>query len=139
MIGYEKSVRMSIRAFHLKKLVLAAAAYCFMTVPGQAQEESPAGYMAYFIALYTLGPAWDKNKPAHEQEYFSEHSAHLLALRKEKKIRLGARYAETGMIVLRARSEAEAREWLEPDPAVRNKLFRLEVFEMSPFYKGCLD
>ena len=104
-----------------------------------AQENHSLYSIKQFIVLYTLGKNWDASKPAGEQAYFSEHSAHLAKLRKEKKIRIGARYGDTGMIVLRAGTEEEARGWVEADPAIQNKLFKVELFEMSPFYHGCID
>jgi uncharacterized protein YciI len=105
--------------------------------PWVSQDTSAAANMP-FIAIYTLGPAWQSGKPAHEQAYFKEHSANLQKLRAEKKILLGARYSDKGMIILSATDEKEARARLESDPMVANKVFNLELYPFHPFYKGCL-
>ena len=104
-----------------------------------APDTTPAAPLPYFIAIFSLGPAWQKDKPAHEQLYFKEHSANLRKWRDDKKIVLGARYSDKGMIVLSAHNEAEARAWLENDPMVVNKLFNLELYPFTPFYLGCLE
>jgi len=92
-----------------------------------------------FIAIFSLGPVWKTDKPAHEQAYFNEHSENLKKLRAEKKIMLGARYSDKGMIILSAADEKEARAMLENDPMVVNKVFNLELYPFSPFYKGCIQ
>jgi uncharacterized protein YciI len=86
-----------------------------------------------------LGAQWQADKAAHEQPFFKEHSANLQRLRQEKKIVLGARYADKGMLIFAARDEAQARSWLENDPMVVNKLFELEVHPFNPFYFGCIE
>jgi hypothetical protein len=106
---------------------------------GLAQNGHTQYDFKYYAVFYTLGKGWDHNKPAGEQEYFKEHSVHLSALRKERRITLGARYSDTGLVVFRAGTEEEVRGWVEADPAIQNKLFKVEVFEMSPFYSGCLE
>lgn len=92
-----------------------------------------------FIAIFSLGPAWQKDKPAHEQAHFKEHSANLQRLRAEKKILLGARYADKGMIILSAADEPEARAWLESDPMVVNSVFTLALHPFQPFYYGSIE
>jgi uncharacterized protein YciI len=92
-----------------------------------------------FIAIFSLGPNWQIDKPAHEQAYFKEHSANLKKWRAEKKIVLGARYSDKGMIIISAADEKEARSRLEHDPMVMNKIFNLELYPFSPFYKGCIQ
>jgi len=92
-----------------------------------------------FIAIFSLGPVWKTDKPAHEQAYFKEHSENLKKLRSGEKILLGARYADKGMIILSAADEKEARAMLENDPMVVNKVFNLELYPFSPFYKGCIQ
>lgn len=51
-----------------------------------------------FVVLYTTGAHWDEEKPAQDQAYFKEHSAHLSALRKSKRITIGGRYGATGRL-----------------------------------------
>ena len=70
---------------------------------------SQANKTETFAILYTTGEAWDTTKQFHEQKFFAEHSAHLGALRKEKRITLGGRYSDTGLILLKAKDEKEAK------------------------------
>jgi uncharacterized protein YciI len=104
-----------------------------------ALQDSAAAKKMLFIAIFSLGPSWQADKPAHEQAYFKEHSANLKKLRAEKKILVGARYSDKGMIIIAAANEQEARALLEPDPMVANKVFNLELHQFNPFYKGCVD
>src|SRR5690606_37905586 len=92
-----------------------------------------------FIVLYTLGEQWDNTKPPNEQLHFSEHSSFLSGFRTDKKILLGARYSNTGMIVLLASDEEAANSLIRSDPAVQHHLFAVEIFPFSPFYNGCIE
>jgi uncharacterized protein YciI len=104
-----------------------------------AQDHSnPAATTGYYIAFYTPGSAWSKSKPANEQKYFTEHSNHLNELRRKNKIDIGGRYSNNMLLLLRAKSEAEARSLVEDDPAVKTKLFKVEVHPFNPFYNGCV-
>lgn len=89
-----------------------------------------------FLVVFSLGPAWDKAKPPPEQPAFREHGANLKRLRDGQRIAMGARYADKGMIVLRAASEAEARAEIEADPGVKAGTFTFELNEMRVFYPG---
>jgi uncharacterized protein YciI len=104
-----------------------------------AQEHSnPASSDKYYIAFYTPASAWNKSKPANEQEHFNEHSAHLSGLRKAGKIDIGGRYSNTALILVKAKSAEEAESLLQNDPAIRNELFEVEIFSFTPFYNGCV-
>lgn len=92
-----------------------------------------------FIILYTVGDSWDTTKQFHEQKYFAEHSSHLSGLRKEKKITIGGRYSDTGMILLKAKNEIEAHELINKDVSVQNKLFKAQIFSFDAFYSGCIE
>ena|SRR5687767_10777295 len=92
----------------------------------------------YFVVLYTVGEAWDTTKQFYEQKHFDDHSNFLSKLRKEKLIPMGARYSDTGMIILKAKTEKEAWQIMEGDNSVKNKLFKFELYEMDVFYEGCI-
>ena len=104
-----------------------------------ALQDTSVAKKLLFIAIYSLGPAWKTEKPAHEQAYFNEHSENLKKWRAEKRIVLGARYSDKGMIIISAADEKDARSMLEHDPMVANKVFNLELYPFSPFYKGCIQ
>ena len=56
----------------------------------------------YFIAIFSRGTAWEDAKPANEQIGFKEHSENLRRLRAEKRIAIGARYGDKGMVIVEA-------------------------------------
>ena len=89
-----------------------------------------------FLVVFSLGPAWVAGKPPPEQTGFREHGANLRRLREAERIAMGARYADKGMIVLRAASEAAARAELEADPGVVAGIFTFDVNELRVFYPG---
>lgn len=93
---------------------------------------------SYFVVLYTIGETWDTTRQYHEQKYFEDHSNYLSSLRKNKEIVMGARYSDTGMIIIEAKDEIEAKAIVNKDEAVKNKLFKAEVFLFEPFYSGCI-
>jgi uncharacterized protein YciI len=121
------------------KLILFLFAMAAFATSVFAQEHSdPAAKTGYFIAFYTPGSAWSKGKPANEQKNFTEHSTHLSELRQKNKIDIGGRYENSMMLIVRAKSEEEAKSFLEDDPAVKNKLFKIEVHAFNPFFNGCV-
>ena len=103
-----------------------------------SQDTAKADY-DYFIVLYTIGDNWDTTKQAYEQPYFKEHSTYLSELRKAKKIEVGGRYGDTGMILFKARDEEEVRASVTDDIAIKNDLFKVEIFRFDPFYNGCVE
>jgi len=104
-----------------------------------AQDTNKQDQFEYFIAIYTIGDNWDTTKQAYEQPYFSEHSTHLAELKKANKISVGARYSDKGMLVLKVKDEAEAKRLVTNDTAIKNKLFKVEVHPLYPFYGGCIE
>jgi hypothetical protein len=104
---------------------------------------SPSGQAApakqYFIAIFSKGPAWDEAKPANEQVGFKEHNENLRRLRSEKKISIGGRYGDKGMVIVEAPNESEARSLFAPDLMVEKKTFTLELNQFRPFYKGAIE
>jgi hypothetical protein len=91
-----------------------------------------------FLVVFSVGPGWISGKPPGEQAGFREHGSNLKRLRDAGRIVLGARYADKGMIVLRAESETAARTELEADPGVRAGIFTFELNELRVFYDGYL-
>jgi hypothetical protein len=101
-----------------------------------SQEPAPK---QYFIAIFSRGPAWDDSKPANEQVGFKEHGENLRRLRTEKRIPIGGRYGEKGMVIIEAKNEDEARSLFASDVMVLKKTFALELHQFRPFYKGTIE
>ena len=106
------------------------------TLYSQDQAKSDA---QRFIVLYTIGESWDTTKTASGQLHFKEHSAHLARLRAAGTIELGARFGDTGMIIVRAKNKDEAHAIVSDDEAIRNRLFKTEIFSFHAFYTGCIE
>ena len=115
----------------LALLALALSAGCAPATPPPAAAPAPL-----YAAVFKTGPKWDPAKPANEQPFFREHSGNLAKLRAAGSIVMGARYADVGLIVVAAASEAEARRLFEADPSVSAGTFALEVHRFSVFYPG---
>jgi hypothetical protein len=123
------------------RTTLAAALLITTAAGAQAPAPAPAPAPAakpapLFAAIFRTGPKWDQAKPPGEQPFFREHSANLARLRQAGTIVMGARYADVGLIVVSAASEAEARKLFEGDPSVPNGTFQLDVHPFSVIYGG---
>lgn len=118
------------------KLIIASVIFCFLFANAKAQTQRTD---SLYIVTFTTGSAWDFSKKPHEQPYFKEHSMNLSTLRKEGIIKLGARYADKGIIVITASNLQAAKELIGADASVVNKLFTADVQKLSVFYEGCIN
>lgn len=91
-----------------------------------------------FAVEVRTGPKWDAAVKPQDQPYFREHSAHLKRLRDEGHLLVGARYADKGLLVLAAASEAEVRGWIDADPSMQHQTFAYELHLFRVFYAGCV-
>ena len=86
-----------------------------------------------------IHPRWDDAKPVNEQIRFKEHSDNLRRLRAEKKISIGSRYSDKGMVILEAANEVGTRSLFASDVMVEKKTFILQVNQFRPFHKGAIE
>lgn len=122
----------------------AATALLLVSALAQGQAaEPPPGPPPDPLNLYAVeirtGPAWDAARPPHEQAFFKEHSANLKRLRDAGQLVLGARYADKGLVIVQARSPAEARALIDADPAMRERVFVYELSDFNVFYGGAVQ
>jgi hypothetical protein len=89
-----------------------------------------------YAAIFKTGAKWDAAKAPNEQPLFREHSANLAKLRAAGTIVMGARYADVGLVVVTAGTEAEARKLFDADPSIAGGTFTLDVQRFSVFYPG---
>lgn len=68
-----------------------------------------------YMVTYTMGSLWDSSKSPGEQQFFKEHSGFMGKLRKDGITKLGARYADKGMIIISASSLKDAHEIILAD------------------------
>lgn len=91
-----------------------------------------------YAVEFRTGPAWVADKPPNAQAHFAEHSANLRRLRESGALRIGARYADKGLVVIEAVSLDAAREMVDADPSIAAGTFVYEIHEFSLFYEGTL-
>ena len=101
-----------------------------------AQAPAPAAPSPLYAAIFKTGPKWDAAKAPNEQAFFREHSANLAKLRAAGTIVMGARYADIGLVVVTATTEADARKLFEGDPSIAGGTFTIDVQRFSVFYPG---
>ncbi|MDP3073320.1 MAG: nuclear transport factor 2 family protein [Opitutaceae bacterium] len=89
-----------------------------------------------FAVTITTGPAWDAAKPAAEQAFFKEHSANLARLRAAGLSVIGGRFADKGLLLIRAADAAAVRAELTRDPSITAGVFQATVDEYRPFQHG---
>jgi hypothetical protein len=105
--------------------------------PTPKPESVPA--KQYFIAIFSKGSAWDDRKQPNDQIGFKEHSDNLRRLRSEKRIPIGGRYGDKGMVIVEAKNEDEARSLFATDLMLEKKTFTLELYSFRPFYRGAIE
>lgn len=126
----------------MKLSVILTIVLCSCLSLAQSADRPPqqtAQTKQYFIAIFSRGTAWEDAKPANEQIGFKEHSENLRRLRAEKKISIGGRYGDKGMVIVEATSEEDARSLFVSDVMVAKKTFTLELHQFRPFYKGSIE
>lgn len=91
-----------------------------------------------YAVEFRTGPAWVADKPPNAQAHFAEHSANLRRLREAGALRIGARYADKGLVVIEATSMDAARAMVDADPSIAAGTFVYEIHEFALFYEGSL-
>jgi uncharacterized protein YciI len=128
-------------AFRTRSLALVSgaiwllhSAYAQVQPPG-----APANELPLFAVEITVGSKWDSSKPAHEQQFFREHSSNLKRLRDSGALIMGGRYSDKGLVVLAAQDEAHARAMMDQDPSFKAEVFGYQVHAFSVFYGGTVS
>jgi hypothetical protein len=121
----------------LKQMKKAAWLFAVMFAAGAAYAQMPKDSL--YMVTYVTGPTWDHDKSPQDQAFFKEHSSRLSQLRKEGTIKFGARYGDKGIIVVMAANREKAKDLVNADQAVINKLFVADVQKLNIFYDGCLE
>lgn len=85
---------------------------------------------------FTTGPGWRAELAPGAQDGFGSHSRNLGRLRAEGRILVGGRFAEWGLMLVRAGSEAEVRRMLEPDSSLAAGTFRVVIAPWRTVYPG---
>ena len=118
--------------------MMLLALTCALAQASPAAPPAKASVNDTFAATFRTGPAWDPAKAPQDQAGFAAHSQNLRALRSERRLLLGGRYGELGLVVLRAASLDEAKALVDRDPSVKAGTFAVEVQPFYPFMPGCV-
>jgi uncharacterized protein len=103
---------------------------------GTAQQKEPDSRLIQFhMALLKKGPNWTGAQTPETQRILHQHLINVLALLDSGKAVAAGPFADdgdiAGIFILRAASPAEAKAWVDSDPAVKAGLF---VAEMHPWW-----
>ncbi|HEY0030645.1 MAG TPA: hypothetical protein VGC65_07800 [Bacteroidia bacterium] len=114
----------------LSNLLVFGFLFCSYKL-GSKTAESPTLY----IVEYSKGSKWDNGKDFDAQKYAKHHSAHLQNLRMQGVIQFGARYSDKGIVFIESESLEKARQMVDSDSAIINKMFAATVNELNVFYE----
>jgi uncharacterized protein YciI len=122
----------------LSVIVLACTvvdAGAFVAAPAPIADVQTAARL--FAVRFRPGAAWDAAKTPNQQTGFAAHSANLQRLRKEGSIALGGRFAEYGLIVIRAADDAAAKAMFAPDETLAAGVFVMQIDPWATIFDGC--
>ena len=119
----------------MSPLVLAG----LLALSGSAAPEPSPAPAKLFAVVFRTGPAWDAAKPPGEQTHFKDHSANIARLKAEGRLVVGGRFADVGLLLLRAATREEAQSLVDRDPSVAAGVFKAEVHPWSTFAAGCVE
>ena len=92
-----------------------------------------------FAVRFRPGSAWIDSKSASDQTGFAAHSANLQRLRREGSLVLGGRFADVGLIVVKAADPTAARVLFATDPTIGSDVFSIQIDPWSTIFAGCTD
>lgn len=95
----------------------------------KAQDKQPL-----FAVEITVGENWDTSLPPNEQAYFAEHSANIRKLSEDGSLRMGGRYGDKGLLILRAADQAAAQALLDADPSFAAGTFQYQLHPFRAFH-----
>jgi len=100
-----------------------------------AQQDNGHQLVQFQTAIMKKGPKWDSTKEQERHQIFQQHLANVLSLLDSGKAVITGPFGDdtdlAGIFILRASSTAEAKTWVDADPAVRAGLM---VPEMHPWW-----
>jgi uncharacterized protein YciI len=119
----------------MKTLILFAMVICVASPSLIAQKREEPGMIQFQMALLKKGPKWDRTAEQQRGQILQQHFANVMSLLDAGKAVLAGPMGDdtdlAGIFVLRASSAAEAKTWVDADPAVKAGLF---IAEMHPWW-----
>ena len=89
-----------------------------------------------FVVVYTPGSAWIQGKRVVEQPFFKDHARYMRQFFDDKRLLMGGPFLDNqgGLGILEVANEAQAREIIEQDPAVLEKVFQPTLHPWHPAF-----
>ena len=123
----------------IRKSILRLAVAAFLisaSVAAAQQEEEPKSKLVQFqMAIMKKGPKWDSTKVEERNSILQQHIGNVVALLDSGRAIIAGPFTDNteiaGIFILRASSTAEAKAWVDADPAVKAGLM---VAEMHPWW-----
>lgn len=121
---------------YIAAVTLLLGAVRSATQPTTGPAES--GRVTLYAAIVKPGETWIANKSAGKPNDLSRHFVYVAQMREEGKLIFGGPFADGtgGLLVYRAGSLEEAKQFMAADPACREKVFE---FEMHPWLLNAAD
>jgi uncharacterized protein YciI len=122
-----------------RKPILLFAIACFLIaaplIGAQQGEETKHKMVQFQMALLRKGPKWTGTAEPLRKQILQQHFANVMSLLATGKAAVSGPMGDdtdlAGIFILRAASTAEAKTWVEADPAVKAGLF---VAEIHPWF-----
>jgi len=118
-------------------ILIIAIASCFATVQlfAQQKEEPKSKLVQFQMAIMKKGPKWDSTKVEERNSILQQHIGNVVTLLDSGRAIIAGPFTDdteiAGIFILRASSTAEAKAWVDVDPAVKAGL---RVAEMHPWW-----
>ena len=120
-----------------RALLTALLSVAAVTNAARADELLDSAPVAY-VVIYKPGPAWAPGKPISEQPP-KEHGRYMLDLYEQGLLERAGAFLDDagGMVLLKVKDAAQARDIAEADPAVKARVFAYEIhpWRMVPWDK----
>ena len=123
----------------IRKSILTLAVAGFLisaSVAAAQQKEEPKSKLVQFqMAIMKKGPKWDSTKVGERNSILQQHIGNVVTLLDSGRAIIAGPFTDdteiAGIFILRASSTAEAKAWVDADPAVKAGLM---VAEMHPWW-----
>lgn len=122
----------------MKKLIIAFLLIAFCSAANLAQDEKKPAKKRQFIYVLRLIPRLlkDKNWTERDNQVVGRHFKRLQQLQKDGKLILAGRTLTTdasgmGIVILQVDTEAEAKEIMASDDAVKEKIMTASLYPFS--------
>lgn len=118
-----------------RPLIIACLVITTPLIVAQQKEEPKSKLVQFQMALLKKGPKWTDPQRPEIQKILHQHLVNVLSMLDSGKAVIAGPFGDdtdlAGIFVLRASSVAEAKAWVDNDPAVKAGLF---VAEMHPWW-----